>query len=45
MTSESFTFGEVARALNYVNARQHEALQCERDAIQRMLHRLMSNLP
>jgi len=36
---------EVARALNYVNARQYETLRCELDAIQRMLRRLMSNLP
>ena len=36
---------EVARALNYVNARQYESLLGELDAIQRMLRRLMSNLP
>jgi four helix bundle protein len=36
---------EVARALNYVNARQYQTLLGELDAIQRMLHRLMRNLP
>jgi four helix bundle protein len=36
---------EVACALRYVNARQYETLRGELDAVQRMLHRLISNLP
>jgi four helix bundle protein len=36
---------EVASALNYVNARQYEGLHGELDAIQRMLYRLIQNLP
>jgi four helix bundle protein len=36
---------EVASALRYVNARQYEALRAELDAIQRMLNRLIQNLP
>jgi four helix bundle protein len=36
---------EVAATLGYVNAKQREALCGELDAIQRMLYRLMRNLP
>jgi four helix bundle protein len=36
---------EVARALTYINARQYERLHGELDAIQRMLYRLIQNLP
>jgi four helix bundle protein len=36
---------EVASALRYVNARQYESLRAELDAIQRMLNRLIQNLP
>jgi len=36
---------EIARALSYVNARQYQALLGDLDAIQRMLRRLMINLP
>ena len=36
---------EVACALEYVNARQYETLRGELDAIQRMLYRLIQNVP
>jgi four helix bundle protein len=36
---------EIARALSYVNVRQYQALLGDLDAIQRMLRRLMINLP
>ena len=36
---------EVASALSYVNARQYEMLRGELDAVQRMLNRLIQNLP
>ena len=36
---------EVACALNYIDAKQYQTLLAELDAIQRMLRRLMSNLP
>jgi four helix bundle protein len=36
---------EVAYALNYLNAKQYQALLGELDAIQRMLRRLTINLP
>jgi four helix bundle protein len=36
---------EVANVLGYINARQYQMLRGELDAIQRMLNRLMLNLP